>query len=56
MVCIRRKYLFAFAETEFAVKTKTIAVDFSTCPKAIDIVKEELGTTQVGILGKSKCT
>lgn len=36
------------------MKTRTIAADFSTGSKAIDIVREELGDLPVGILGKCR--
>lgn len=47
--CINK---FFSIETEFEVKTRTIAADFSTGPKAIEIVRQELGDLPIGILGK----
>lgn len=40
------------SESEFSVKTKIIAADFTKGAAAINRVKEELGSLPIGILGK----
>lgn len=37
-------------ESQYSVKTKIIAADFSLGEKAIDIIKKEIGSTEIGIL------
>lgn len=44
-------YIF-FAESKYAVKTKIIAADFSLGPKAVEFVKNEVGSLPINILGK----
>lgn len=46
-------HVYCCLEADFEVKTRTIAADFSTGPKAIEIVREELGDLPIGILGKN---
>lgn len=42
-----------FLETEHGIKTKIISADFSLGGQAIEIIKQELGLLDIGILGKS---
>lgn len=39
------------SEADFEVKTRTVAADFSTGAKAIEIIKGQLGDLEIGILG-----
>jgi hypothetical protein len=44
-------FIVLLPESQFRVKTKTIAADFSKGQSAFDVIEEEIGDIPVGILG-----